>query len=75
MRVSGRFTTNGPETEPLIYIEARGFEAVIIKHEGFGLGVFKIKLAVIRAVKGVVENCLGAIAVEIGAGEEKTIRS
>ncbi len=69
--VASRFANNGAQAKALLDVEARRFQAIVVKKERLGLGVFEIKFAVVGVFQRLADNRFGSGLVEVGAAEEK----
>jgi hypothetical protein len=71
MGIANGILFDGAQPEPLIGIVGCLLEAPIIKDERLGLGIFKIKFAVIGPLNGVREMAARVAAVYSGALKER----
>ena len=73
MGIAGRLPGHGAQPEAPAGIEAGAFQATIIEGQVFRLAVFQEKLAVVRALQGVVHQGLGPAPVQLVVAEKQGI--
>jgi hypothetical protein len=70
MRIAHRLVLDGPEAEPLVGVVGRLLEPPIVEDEHLGLGIFEIKLTIVRALQTAGELSARGLTVEAGAIEK-----